>query len=52
MDSIVTVLKDTPIPNILVVSGIVFLFLALAVYSLRFGYSGGVVDLATRKIQE
>jgi hypothetical protein len=30
MDSIVSVLKDTPIPTILVVSGIVFLFLALA----------------------
>ncbi len=30
MDSIVAVLKDTPIPTILVVSGIVFLFLALA----------------------
>jgi hypothetical protein len=30
MDSIISVLKDTPIPTILVVSGIVFLFLALA----------------------
>jgi hypothetical protein len=30
MDGIVAVLKDTPIPTILVVSGIVFLFLALA----------------------
>lgn len=29
MDSIVALLKDTPIPTILVVSGIVFLFLAL-----------------------
>lgn len=30
MDSIIGLLKDTPIPTILVVSGIVFLFLALA----------------------
>jgi len=30
MDSIISVLKDTPIPTILVMSGIVFLFLALA----------------------
>jgi hypothetical protein len=30
MDSIIVLLKDTPIPTILVVSGIVFLFLALA----------------------
>src|SRR5512139_3509524 len=30
MDSIVSLLKDTPIPTILVVGGIVFLFLALA----------------------
>jgi hypothetical protein len=30
MDSIISLLKDTPIPTILVLSGIVFLFLALA----------------------
>lgn len=30
MDSIIGLLKDTPIPTILVVSGIIFLFLALA----------------------
>ena len=30
MDSIIVLLKDTPIPTILVVSGVVFLFLALA----------------------
>lgn len=30
MDTLVAVLKDTPIPTILVVSGIIFLFLALA----------------------
>ena len=30
MDTLIAVLKDTPIPTILVVSGIIFLFLALA----------------------
>jgi hypothetical protein len=30
MDSIISLLKDTPIPTILVLSGVVFLFLALA----------------------
>ena len=30
MDSLIALLQDTPIPTILVVSGVIFLFLALA----------------------